>query len=84
MVILMSDRLPGSSQSYPIQYRGWLICIGHDGRTWEYAHTDYDESADAFDSRCGYAASVDAAKRAIDIYENADDEFENHDGEMIL
>lgn len=78
----MSDRLPGSSQSNPIVYRGWNIGpgdaeMGHN-HAIEYAHADYDDTmhADPFDSRHGYAASVEDAKRAIDAYEDEPEEDE--------
>jgi hypothetical protein len=74
----VSDRIPGSSPSNPIKYRGWninlgVLDLGHQF-AFEYAHDDYDGAEDAFDSRCGYAASVEDAKRAIDAYENDEEE----------
>lgn len=78
----MSDRLPGSSHSNPIQYRGWNIALctcgasdvlGH-SHQYEYAHEDYDgapleSGGGAGDSRCGHASTVESAKREIDDYE---------------
>lgn len=67
----MSDRLPGSSSSNPIEYRGkWRICISayslHPQFDWEYWHDDYDGAEDANDHRYGYAASEQGCKDAID------------------
>lgn len=72
--VAMSDALPGSSWSNPIQYRGWNIGPGDVGpegrsRTIGFSHDDYDEE-DPLDTRCGYADSVDAAKREIDERED--------------
>lgn len=78
----MNDRVPGSSWSNPILYRGWNIslcsCGGADvmgpSHRFEFSHDDYDptpqEPGDGpGDHRCGHAASVEAAKREIDAYE---------------
>lgn len=79
----MSDRIPGSSPYNPIQYRGWNIslcaCGGSDvmgsSHAYEFVHEDYDptpqEPGDGpGDNRCGHEASIEAAKRAIDEFED--------------
>lgn len=66
----MSDRLPGSSSSNPIEYRGYEIYLNpywasfHD--QWVYVHEDYDGAPDAYDYRYGYGVSSDACKKEID------------------
>jgi|GEM_PF-2848143 len=67
----MSVRIPTIDQ--PLAYGVWSISIGapemgHQ-HAFEYHHQDWDGAEDAFDVRCGYAASVEDAKRAIDDFE---------------
>lgn len=59
--------------SESIIYRGWHIGpgaaeMGHHYAI-EYHHDDFDGTPDAFDNRCGYASSIDAAKAEIDDHE---------------
>lgn len=60
--------------SYRNLYRGYRITydpppIPTRACDWQYAHVDYDGPGD---NRCGYAASLDDAKRDIDaLYEEA-------------
>ena len=69
----MSDRLPGSCWSNPIWYGRWRIYVGEPryGSQFAYAyvHDDYDGAPDAYDSRHGYAASIEEAKAEIDEME---------------
>lgn len=66
--MMMSDKLPGSSDSNPIVYQGGHIQLaGDDYPSTPYVavHADY-EPMHPTDERIAYVASVDAAKRFID------------------
>lgn len=71
----MSDRLPGTSWSNPVWYCRYRIYVGEPqyGQEFAYAfvHDDFDGALDAHDKRCGYAASIEAAKAEIDEMEDA-------------
>lgn len=71
----MSDRIPGSSYSNPVHYRGWRIYIG-EWTPFEYVHEDYDGPED---NRCGTAKTVEEAKREIDEYivDKCEHDYEN-------
>ena len=73
----MSDRIPGSSQSNPIQYRGWNIAITANPYRggYDYWHDDYDPTPQHLydppgDDRCGTEDTVEACKAQIDEYED--------------
>jgi hypothetical protein len=74
----MSDRLPGSSWSNPILYRGYEIALASYSPAarfdWEAVHENYDGDED---SRIVRAASVEACKAEIDerIDEGFDDKY---------
>jgi hypothetical protein len=66
----MSDRLPGSSFSNPITYRGWRIYAHDCGPTpfhYAFGHDDYEPGT--ADDRYGHSRTVEEAKREIDAYE---------------
>lgn len=67
----MNDRIPGSSYWNPIWHRGWRIFVSGNGRGHDYAfaHDDFDGAPDAGDHRCGAAATIEACKAEIDVYE---------------
>lgn len=73
----MSDRLPGSCWHNPIRHGKWRIYVSESplpGENYAFVHDDYDgadvdHETSSRDRRCGYAATVDAAKQAIDEYE---------------
>ncbi len=62
-------------------YRGWHInydpppipvrCCD-----WQFWHDDFDGSEDSGDRRCGSAASLEAAKAEIDLYQDCADEMD--------
>ncbi len=70
----MSDKIPGSAPSNPIEYRGYEIYVADyvpsSRFAWEYGHPDYDGAEDANDGRCGVAASVEECKAQIDELED--------------
>ncbi len=53
------------------RYRGYTIWsiptpIPDRSHDWSWVHDEYDGAPDSGDDRCGTAASLEAAKRAID------------------
>ena len=71
----MSDIIPGSSQSNPIKYRGWNICLNGAGdpigEAWCFWTDAFDGAPDSpTRHECGTAASEQDAKRQIDDMED--------------
>ena len=65
------DDVPCTCKGIPtVEYRGYKIeyCDSHPGYT--YAAEDYDGAPDGGDDRCGWAATIEAAKEDIDALED--------------
>lgn len=55
----------------------------HPGTDWTYSHVDYDGAEDAFDNRCGYAASEAACRAEIDDWYADQDEADEAASEAL-
>lgn len=64
----------GSGAYADVKYRGWVIhydpCLPVAYCDWGFAHDNFDGASDANDNRYGYAPTLEAAKREIDIRED--------------
>ena len=77
----MSDKIPGSSQSNPIEYRGCSIAISSDPYVvhgYDYVHDSYDPTPEhhgedakpvtGLAALCGTESTVQECKDEIDLY----------------